>query len=293
MELLQLKYFQKVAKLEHMTKAAQELHIAQPALSQSIARLEDDLGVPLFHRQGRQIRLNSYGEAFLAKVEVALHALEEGRREIADMNGTERGRIHIATTTMARFSEMIRAYLVDYPETNLHITQVTPEEIIPLIEAGDIDFCYTTPPIDRPGISGIPLLHEEIFIAVPPGHRLAHREHVTIDDIRAEPFVSMKEGSRIRTMMDQFCSRRGLTPRIVCEVDDPAAMRSFVSAGLGIAFLSACKKSDAKPLVLLPIHHTSSKRTIQLAWLEKRYLSQAALSFRDFVTDYFAGNADN
>lgn len=288
MELLQLKYFQKVAQLEHMTKAAQELHVAQPALSQSIARLEEDLGVPLFHRQGRQIRLNSYGEAFLVKVNAALRALEEGQREIADMNGTERGRIHIATTTMARFSDMVRAYLADYPETNLRITQLSPEEAIPLIEAGDIDFCYTTPPIDRPGISGIPLLHEEIFLAVPSRHRLAERASVTIDDIQDEPFVSMKEGLRIRAMMDQFCSRHGLAPRIVCEVDDPAAMRSFVSAGLGIAFLSACKKTDAKPLVLLPILEANSKRTIQLAWLEKRYMSQAARVFRDYVTDYFA-----
>lgn len=87
MDLLQLKYFQKVPRLEHMTKAAHELHIAQPALSMMIARLENDLGVPLFDRHGRQIRLNAYGKALLIKVEKALL----GRREITEMSGLEDG----------------------------------------------------------------------------------------------------------------------------------------------------------------------------------------------------------
>ncbi|SFT15115.1 LysR family transcriptional regulator [Paenibacillus sp. BC26] len=291
MELLQLHYFQKVARLQHMTKAAQELHIAQPALSQSIARLEENLGVPLFHRQGRQIRLNSYGQAFLAKVDIALHALEEGRREINDMNGTERGHLHIATTTLARFSEMIRAFMEDHPEINLRISQVSAEEAIPLIEAGEIDFCYTTPPIDKSGIGSVPLLREEIYIAVPPHHRLAGLPLINLSEIADEPFIGMKEGTRLRGMMDQFFSSRGMKPNIVCEVDEPAALRSFVGAGLGIALLSACKKEEASPLVLLPINDPNCRRTIQLAWLEKRYLSQAAHSFREYVTHYFAKDA--
>lgn len=91
MELLQLHYFQTVARMEHMTKAAKELRIAQPALSKTIARLEEDLGVPLFDRQSRQIKLNSFGKAFLKSVDTALSALEEGRREVSDLAGMERG----------------------------------------------------------------------------------------------------------------------------------------------------------------------------------------------------------
>lgn len=85
MELLQLKYFQTVARLEHMTKAAEELHIAQPSLSKTIARLEKDLGVPLFDRQGRQITLNPFGKVFLKRVERIFHELSEGEREIKDL----------------------------------------------------------------------------------------------------------------------------------------------------------------------------------------------------------------
>src|SRR5438309_3725141 len=96
MDLLQLKYFQTVARLEHMTQAARQLEIAQPSLSQTIARLEEELGVPLFDRQGRQIRLNQFGRTFLRRVERIFAELEDGRRELADLAGLEQGRVSLS-----------------------------------------------------------------------------------------------------------------------------------------------------------------------------------------------------
>lgn len=93
MELLHLKYFQIVAKHEHMTQAAEELCISQPSLSKVVNRLEEELGVPLFDRQGRNIRLNAFGKAFLKRVERVFRELEDGKKEITDMNGLEQGRI--------------------------------------------------------------------------------------------------------------------------------------------------------------------------------------------------------
>ncbi|MED2795985.1 LysR family transcriptional regulator, partial [Bacillus wiedmannii] len=128
MELLQLHYFLKVAKLEHMTQAAQELRIAQPALSKTIARLEEDLGVPLFDRQGRKIRLNSFGKAYLKKVEKALMLLEEGRKEVEDLAAMERGRISLATTTHKCFSDVIGTFISLHPDIKLQITQASERE---------------------------------------------------------------------------------------------------------------------------------------------------------------------
>src|SRR5256886_1659607 len=96
MDLLQLHYFRTVARLEHMTRAAEELLIAQPALSQTIARLEDDLGVPLFDRLGRRIRLNLFGRAFLGRVERIFAELDQGQRELADLAGGEQGQVDLA-----------------------------------------------------------------------------------------------------------------------------------------------------------------------------------------------------
>ncbi|GAK40550.1 LysR family transcriptional regulator [Paenibacillus urinalis] len=115
MELLQLHYFRTVAQLEHMTKAAEQLRIAQPALSKTIARLEEDLGVPLFRRNGRQIRLNEYGRSFLQRVELVLSTLEEGRRELEDMAGLNQGRIEIAIQDPDRIGEPLKLFSKKYP----------------------------------------------------------------------------------------------------------------------------------------------------------------------------------
>ena len=107
MELLQLRYFRTVARMEHMTKAAQELCIAQPALSKTIARLEEDVGIPLFDRHGGRIRLNTFGKAILDKVEKALALLEEGRKEVSELAGLDQGSIHLATSTLDRLSDAL------------------------------------------------------------------------------------------------------------------------------------------------------------------------------------------
>src|SRR2546428_13358678 len=111
MDLLQLHYFRTVARLEHMTRAAEALLIAQPALSQTIARLEDELGVPLFDRLGRRIRLNLFGKAFLERVERVFAELDQGRRELADLVGGEQGRVDLSLGVVLRiFPELLHDF---------------------------------------------------------------------------------------------------------------------------------------------------------------------------------------
>lgn len=288
MELLQLHYFRTVARLEHMTKAAQELRIAQPALSKTVARLEEDLGVPLFDRQGRQIRLNAYGRAFLQKAETALALLEEGRREVADLAGQERGRVYLATATLNRLSEPLGAFLARHSDVNFRITQASLEETTRLLEEGEIDYGFSAAPIDRPDIRELPLLEEEIYLAVPPGHPLAERASIRLREAANEPFIGYKEEHPFRKMTDAFCREAGFAAHVVCEVDEPGAIRGLVRAGLGVALMPACKKDEESPLVLLHIEAPDCRRTFRIAWWEKRYLSAAALSFREFVVQYFA-----
>jgi DNA-binding transcriptional LysR family regulator len=287
MELLQLHYFRTVAKLEHMTKAAQELHIAQPALSKTIARLEDDLGVPLFDRQGRQIRLNAFGKAFLEKTETALTALDEGRREISDLAGMEQGSIHLATSILNRLSEALGAFLAKHPEVNFRLTQGSMDDMARLVENGETDFCFTATPIERPGIRELALMREEVFLAVHPAHRLAGRHSISLKEVADDPFIGYKQGFFFHKMNQELYRKAGITPNIVCEVDEPAAIANLVRAGLGVAFVGGCNREDSR-LVLLRIDDPVCERTFQLAWHEKHYLSKAAQKFRDFLADYFA-----
>src|SRR5262252_3894795 len=107
MDLLQLHYFRTVARLEHVTRAAEELRVAQPALSKTMARLEGELGVPLFERRGRRIALNTGGRAFLRHVDRIFMALEDGRQELADLAGLARGTVTIAATTLHLLADLL------------------------------------------------------------------------------------------------------------------------------------------------------------------------------------------
>ncbi|MBB6675123.1 LysR family transcriptional regulator [Cohnella nanjingensis] len=296
MELLQLQYFRTVARLEHMTQAAQALRIAQPALSKTIARLEEDLGVPLFDRQGRQIRLNAFGRAFLARTETALSALEEGRRELTDLAGITRGRLHIATPTLNRLSAALTAYRELYPEVSLRVTQVPTEEMVRLLESGEADFGFSSLPFNRPGIRELPVLREEVCLAVPAGHRWADRPGIALAETAGEPFIGYTEDNPFRQRDDALFRQAGMVPKYACEVSEPAAKTSLIRAGLGIGFAGACNRDRTDPppsLSMLRISDPVCQGSFQLAWHERHYMSKAAEAFRDFLVKFIADETDS
>ncbi|WP_256757511.1 LysR family transcriptional regulator [Cohnella sp. WQ 127256] len=289
MDLLHLQYFQTVARLEHMTNAANELHVAQPALSLTIARLEKEIGVPLFDRNGRQIRLNAYGKAYLEKVNIALTALDEGKREALDMAGMERGSISLVVTTLSKFSELLEPFVSIHPHVRFHITQTSTEEVkLQQIKSGEVDFCFTTSTPDMEAVlGGLPLLNEEILLAVPSQHRLSGRNSIHLDEVAHESFISLKAGNSLRELSDSFCRQAGFNPNIVCESDEPSTIGSLVRTGLGVAFLPASAKYDNSSLQLLHIEEPVCEWTLQMVWLKKRYLSKAARTFRDYVVEHY------
>lgn len=288
MELLQLQYFRKVARLEHMTKAAQELHIAQPALSKTISRLEKELGVPLFDRKGRHISLNEYGKTFLHKVESALTTLEEGRMEVQDLAGMERGRISLATTSHKCFSEIIGSFIISNPDVKLQITQASEKEKVQQLRNGDIDFCITFPPIEETGIEGLSFPSEEILLAVPHTHRFANRKNITLRELSDDPFICIKQGNSFRNMTDEFFRTAGFNPNIMCEVDEHSAVIYFIRVGIGVGFLPETLIEKGEKLYhTLHIDQPVCQRTYQIAWLKGRYLSLAARNFRDFLVRDF------
>jgi LysR family transcriptional activator of glutamate synthase operon len=288
MELLQLQYFRTVAKWQHMTRAAQELRIAQPALSKTISRLEENVGVPLFDRERGRIRLNTYGKAYLERVEKALNLLEEGQKVVSELAGLEHGSIHLATSTLDRLSEPLGEFLSLHPEVQFQITQASMEEMTSLVESGEVDICFTLMPIKHPGLCAMTVLKEDIYLAVPRTHRFAEWKSVRLSEVADEPFIGYKEDFPTQKMNDQFFQQAGIAPKYACRVDDPASILKLIHAGLGIA-LFGCKSEEEDPhLAMIPIEYPVCQRHFQIIWHEKRYLSMAARKFCDFVMQYFA-----
>ncbi|MDQ0061450.1 LysR family transcriptional regulator [Paenibacillus harenae] len=290
MEMLQLRYFQKVARMEHMTKAAEELRIAQPALSKTIARLEEDLGVPLFDRIGKQIRLNALGRTFLEKVDAALELLEEGRREVSDLGGLQYGSIRLAMTTLDRLSDPLGAFLAHFPDVNIQITQAATGEMARMLGAGSIDIGFTALPIEQAGLTSAIVLKEDVYLAVPRDHRFANRGSIHLSEVGDEPFIGYKEGFVMQKMNETFFRKAGISPKFVCQVDEPAAIVSLVRAGLGVAMFG-CKSGEAAGITLLRVESPVCHRSYRVYWSENRYLSLAARKFLAFIEDYFREDA--
>lgn len=289
MDLLQLKYFQTVARLEHMTKAAQELNIAQPSLSKTISRLEEDLGVPLFDRHGRQIRLNSLGKVFLQHVERAFRELAEGKRVIADMAGLEQGFISMAVSNPRILPHLLGSFLAQYPDVRFRQFLGSTLSMKRQLENLEIDLCISSIPIDGSNIEWHSLMTEDIFLTVPAGHRLSGRESIDLCEAANEPFIVLRTGHGFRDITDEFCRQAGFIPSIAFEGDEPAVIRDLVRAGLGVAFtpaLSLTWMSDPS-LKRLHIRNPICQRTMGVARLKERYHSRAAEQFYHFVIDYF------
>ncbi|REK75083.1 LysR family transcriptional regulator [Paenibacillus paeoniae] len=289
MDLLQLKYFQTVARREHITQAAKELNIAQPSLSQTIARLEDDLGVSLFDRLGRNIRLNEAGRIFLQHVERAFAELEKGKREAIRITGKYEEVITVASIHLPFVSEMLASFVAKNPETRFRFQQGCYSSMKQLLKDKDIDLCVSAPPIELPNTTSITLLTEELRLLVPIGHRLASRESVHLIEAEKEAFIGLKAGFGLRDATDGMSRRAGFTPNVIFEVEDPALLHKLVRAGIGIAFIPALWDMDNSDpaTVSVRIADPNCFRTLSLTWSERQELSPGFERFRIYVIEYF------
>jgi DNA-binding transcriptional LysR family regulator len=290
MDLLQLRYFQAIARQEHVTRAAEELHVGQPALSRTLARLERELGVPLFDRDGRRLRLNRFGQAFLARVDRSLGELDDARRELVESAGLERGVVAVASETLRTVSDLLASFLRSNPGVRFRLYQSTAERMLGQLQAADVDLCFASQPLEGALLNSVVLTDEEVLLAVPAAHRLAGYERARIADLEDEPFITTRQGYWLRAVAERTFSKAGVRPNFTCESDEPAAIRGLISDGLGIGLLPALARETAgEPTVAwLHLYPTRCRRTLRLVWRRDAYLSIAARRFRDTAIDHFA-----
>lgn len=284
MEFQQLEYFRAVAKTEHVTQAAEELAITQPALSRALARLERDLGVALFDHRGRSVKLNRYGRAFLAHVERALVAIDEGRRELADLSDRESGVIafgfaHALGTRVV--PDLIASFRAQHPRARFHLLQNASHIILSELEAGDVDLALVSPvPPTGARIESMELASEELFLVVPHDHGMAKRKSVRLSEMSDDTFVCLREGYGLRTLTDDFCAQAGFVPKIAFEGEEIATLRGLVAVGLGVAIIPASAEGGPPEL---RITEPVCRRSIGLLWDPARYQPELTQRFRHHV----------
>jgi DNA-binding transcriptional LysR family regulator len=286
MELQQLEYFRVVARTQHVTQAAEELTITQPALSRAVARLERELGVALFDHRGRSVKLNRYGAAFLRHVERALAAIEEGRREVMDLSDRDAGVIafgfaHALGTSVV--PDLIATFRAQHPRARFQLLQNASHMILEKLEAGEVDLALVSPvPPTSERIESLELSSEELYLCVPHEHRLGKRRSVRLADLRDDTFVCLREGYGLRTLTDHFCAQAGFAPKIAFEGEEIATLRGLVAAGLGVAIIPAGSPAESAP-PQLRITEPVCRRSIGLLWDPSRFQPELAQAFRHHI----------
>ncbi|MFS0878184.1 LysR family transcriptional regulator [Solibacillus isronensis] len=290
MEIEQLQYFKTVATMQHMTRAAEVLAISQPALSKSIANIEQNLGVPLFNREGRSIYLNRFGELFLKSVNVILDEYDRIKEEFEDIIKPGSGEVSfgfIHTLGMEIVPELIASTSEAFPNMQFSLTQATSLSLLKRLEEGAIDLCLSQKIESRViEIETEELFVEELFVIVPTTHPLAQQDAVKFEEVKNEPFIAIKKGNSLRQLVDELFLERGIVLNTTFAAEEMHTVAGFVGAGMGISVIPNIKGLDhykVKRLKLDPPCY----RSVCVSWAKNRYLPPAVSEFKQYLLDYF------
>ena len=285
MELLQLKYFLAVAKSEHMTNTAKQLHIAQPALTQSIHRLEQELGVSLFERAGRGIRLSPAGAYVRDRVKPAMETLENVARDVQLFQQGEQGVVRVGVHAASGVAiDGIAAYSELNPHVSFEITQDERER------HRDVIVTTITPrgsSTVENAVEKTPF-SERIGIAVPASSALGNT--ASLADFANERFIALAGSRRFREVCDTFCARRAFTPHIAFESDNPLVVKKMIGLGLGVGFWPDHSWGDLDPKSCRLVHLQEPEftRDVIVAKTSRCTPDSEAQRFYEFLLDYVA-----
>ena len=285
MEILQFRYFLAAARFQHMTHAAEALGIAQPALSQSVRRLEEELQVPLFERKNRSVQLTPEGEYLQKLLRPLISRIDSLPRELQEFRAERDQLIHLnlqAATSLV--TGCIISYKKQRPEISFQLSQITQDSML-----NDLTISTALP--DEEILSGQEsILREQIYLAVPRSSRYASQSSIDLMNVAREGFVSLSESKPVRSICDHFCNAAGFTPHVIFESDSLEAVRNLISAGLGIGFWTeyswgALPKDDVK---LLRVEKIDCHRDIVVGLTEKGREKASVLDFYHFLMSYAA-----
>jgi DNA-binding transcriptional LysR family regulator len=282
-----LRQFVVVAREQHLTRAAELLGVPQPTLSRSMSRLEAELGVALFNRSGRSIRLTRHGRALLDAAERTVTTLAATLDRITGESDPARGRVALGflhTLGGEMVPGLVRDFRAAHPLVRFGLVQDSAHGLLARLRAGEIDLCLTAPLPDDPKIRAQALTEQRIDLFVPVGHRFARRRRVRLAEAAAEDFIVMEPGYGLRAITDDLCRAAGFEPRIAFEGEEADTARGLVGAGLGVSLLPVTGSSlTDTAVVAVRLMAPRAARTVGIAWLAGRPLAAPAAAFRDFA----------
>ena len=281
----QLVYFSTLAHIEHYTKAAEILGISQPSLSHAISNLENELGIYLFEKQGRNVRLTRYGKIYLSYVDSALDELEKGNKQMNRFSDIESGTIRIGYISSAApsVSVIISKYMEEHSAVNFIFEQSTTQKLLEGLanETYDMVFCHKMNDYDT--VEFIPIIERNIVLKVYKGHPLEVYDSVTLKQLADYPLITYNRQAGARPYIDKMFIKSGIKPYFCCQVGEDLAAASLVNEKAGAAVVIDHSIFNIYDFKTINIKDADITVPMNLAVMQNSFLAGAANEFKKFM----------
>jgi DNA-binding transcriptional LysR family regulator len=289
MNLRQLRYFESVARHRHFTRAAEELHVAQSAVSYQVKRLEAELEIELLRRTTRSVEPTEAGTLVAARARAVLAETEALRDEVEELRGLVRGRVAVGALLFGGELD-IPALLVEFaatfPHVEVAVREGSAQRMLDMLRDGSLDVSFALEIEPPDGIERLELSREELAAAMSPDYPLSGVGPLRIPALAGHPLIAFEPRSSTRELVDSAFARAGIEARIAVEALDLALVRSLAARGLGVAIMPRSFAELPGPPVSIRPLSPAMRLTVVLWWPRGRRLSPAASAFVEFAAAY-------
>jgi LysR family transcriptional activator of glutamate synthase operon len=285
-DLHQLRYFEAVSRHRHFTNAADELHVAQSALSHQVRQLERELGVELLRRTTRSVQPTEAGELVAARARAVEQEVDALKMEIDQLRGLERGHVRVGAmlfggaldipATLAHFTSR-------FPDVEVQLHEGTAQRMLEMLRAGSIDVSFALELEPPPELERRKLSSEEFALACSPSHDLAGDGPISIKALDGRRLIAFQHGATTRRLVDDALGRAGVQAQMALESNDLALVRALVAQGVGLSILPRSFLERPGPRISVRALRPALRTPVVLWWRGDRRLSPAAQTFVDFA----------
>ncbi|MFT7459797.1 MAG: LysR family cys regulon transcriptional activator [Planctomycetota bacterium] len=287
MKLQQLKYIWEISRHDlNVTATAESLFTSQPGISKQVRMLEDELGMQIFHRNGKHLtEITPVGEKIIQVAGEVLDKVESIRQVAMEFSDQQRGSLSIATThTQARYvlPGVIQTFIEQYPDVSLHMHQGTPIQISEQASKGSVDFAIATEALELfDNLVMMPCYRWNRSVIVPHGHPLTEEKQLSLEQLARYPIVTYVFGFTGRSQLDQAFDRAGLKPRVVFTAADADVIKTYVKLGLGVGIVASMAYDDDldRELVSLDASHLFESSVTKIGFRRGTFLRSYMFDF--------------